>query len=186
MLAQRAKDRYDDTHRANKLLLSALVREVFSTVVSVNRNDGGGPARPLSSLWALPAIKAAPLLLGQHLVRLTEDGEIRCLIVETESYGGAEDKGSHAYGGRRTKRTDVMFHAGGTAYVYLIYGMYHCFNIVTAEENDPHAVLIRAVEPLTPRDAQLGRLPGNRHPQAVRPVGRTGQAVPGAAHRQKS
>ncbi|AIQ10695.1 3-methyladenine DNA glycosylase [Paenibacillus durus] len=103
----------------------------------------------------MPAIKAAPLLLGQHLVRLTEDGEIRCRIVEAESYGGAEDKGSHAYGGRRTNRTDVMFHTGGTAYVYLIYGMHHCFNIVTAEKNDPHAVLIRAVEPLTPRDAQL-------------------------------
>lgn len=111
--------------------------------------------RSLSSLFALPALHAAPLLLGQHLVRLTEDGEIRCRIVETESYGGAEDKGSHAYGGRRTDRTDAMFRAGGTAYVYLIYGMHHCFNIVTAEENDPHAVLVRAVEPLSPRDARL-------------------------------
>lgn len=74
--------------------------------------------------------------------------------METESYGGAEDKGSHAYGGRRTARTEVMFSSGGTAYVYLIYGMYHCLNVVTAAQDNPHAVLIRAVEPLTPADAE--------------------------------
>ncbi|NQX49758.1 DNA-3-methyladenine glycosylase [Paenibacillus tritici] len=106
-------------------------------------------------LYTLTALEAAPRLLGQHLVRLTEDGEIRCRIVETESYGGAEDKGSHAYGGRRTARTEVMFSAGGAVYVYLIYGMYHCLNVVTAAEDEPHAVLIRAVEPLTDRDAEL-------------------------------
>lgn len=114
------------------------------------------PGSPLpSGLYALPALNAAPLLLGQHLVRLTEDGEIRCRIVETESYGGAEDKGSHAYGRRRTERTEPMFLPGGTAYVYLIYGMHHCFNVVTAEADNPHAVLIRAAQPLTPRNAEL-------------------------------
>ncbi|MBW4085183.1 DNA-3-methyladenine glycosylase [Paenibacillus sp. S150] len=106
-------------------------------------------------VFKLTALQAAPLLLGQHLVRRTEDGEIRCRIVETESYGGAEDKGSHAYGGRRTARTEVMFSSGGTAYVYLIYGMYHCVNVVTAAEHDPHAVLIRAVEPLNAADAEM-------------------------------
>ncbi|CAH1226209.1 Putative 3-methyladenine DNA glycosylase [Paenibacillus auburnensis] len=112
------------------------------------------PRRLLSpDLYRLPALQAAPLLLGQHLVRRTEDGEIRCRIVETESYGGIEDKGSHAFGGRRTARTEVMFSSGGTIYIYLIYGMYHCLNVVTAGEGDPHAVLIRAVEPLTPGDA---------------------------------
>ncbi|MNB68948.1 3-methyladenine DNA glycosylase [compost metagenome] len=114
------------------------------------------PGSPLpASFFALPALQAAPLLLGQHLVRRTEDGDIRCVIVETESYGGAEDKGSHAYGRRRTERTEPMFSPGGTAYVYLIYGMHNCFNVVTAEADNPHAVLIRAVEPLTPRDASL-------------------------------
>nr|WP_246188213.1 DNA-3-methyladenine glycosylase [Paenibacillus tengchongensis] len=109
---------------------------------------------PLTSgLYRLSALEAAPLLLGQHVVRRTGDGEIRCRIVETESYGGIEDKGSHAYGGRRTARTEVMFSAGGTAYVYLIYGMYHCLNVVTGEQDDPQAVLIRAVEPLTDADA---------------------------------
>lgn len=106
-------------------------------------------------IYTLTALEAAPRLLGQHLVRRTEDGEIRCRIVETESYGGAEDKGSHAYGGRRTARTEAMFSAGGAVYIYLIYGMYHCLNVVTAAEDEPHAVLIRAVEPLTAGDAEL-------------------------------
>ncbi|WP_379164266.1 DNA-3-methyladenine glycosylase [Paenibacillus sp. sgz5001063] len=112
-------------------------------------------------IYTLPALQAAPLLLGQHLVRRTEDGEIRCRIVETESYGGSEDKGSHAYDGRRTARTEVMFRTGGVAYVYLIYGMYHCVNVVTAAADHPHAVLIRAVEPLTGTDAeQMGAYRG--------------------------
>ncbi|KKO52577.1 DNA-3-methyladenine glycosylase [Paenibacillus sp. DMB20] len=126
----------------------------------MKKNNGSTPLnRPLPhSLYSAAALEAAPLLLGQTLVRRTEDGEIRCRIVETESYGGQEDKGSHAFGGRRTARTETMFHAGGKAYVYLIYGMYHCVNVVTGPENDPQAVLIRAVEPLTSRDADRMRL----------------------------
>ncbi|WP_036652879.1 DNA-3-methyladenine glycosylase [Paenibacillus pini] len=94
-------------------------------------------------------------MLGQTLVRSTEDGDIHCRIVETESYGGAEDKGSHAYNNRRTARTENMFAPGGIAYVYLIYGMYHCVNVVVGDADDPQAVLIRAVEPLSKRDEQL-------------------------------
>ncbi|MBT2292272.1 DNA-3-methyladenine glycosylase [Paenibacillus albidus] len=105
-------------------------------------------------LYKGTALEAAPRLLGQHLVRRTEEGDIVCRIVETESYGGIEDKGSHAYNGRRTARTEVMFSSGGAAYVYLIYGMYHCLNVVTGSVGDPQAVLIRAVEPLTPADAE--------------------------------
>lgn len=111
-----------------------------------------------ASLFASTALEASPRLLGQTLVRRTEIGEIRSRIVETESYGGVEDKGSHAYGGRRTKRTEIMFGAGGTAYVYLIYGMYHCLNVVTGVSDDPQAVLIRAVEPLTDEDERLMRV----------------------------
>lgn len=107
------------------------------------------------SLPARTALEAAPLLLGQTLVRATEEGEIRCRIVETESYGGAEDRGSHAYGNRRTNRTEVMFAAGGIAYVYLIYGMYSCLNVVVGDKDDPQAVLIRAVEPLSDRDKEI-------------------------------
>ena len=70
------------------------------------------------------------------------------MIVETEAYAGVNDKASHAYGGRRTKRTEIMYHEGGVAYVYLCYGIHHLFNVVTNIKDVPHAVLIRAIEPL--------------------------------------
>lgn len=138
------------------------------------------------SLLARTALEAAPLLLGQTLVRVTEEGEIRCRIVETESYGGAEDRGSHAFGNKRTNRTEVMFAVSGIAYVYLIYGMYSCLNVVVGEIDDPQAVLIRAVEPMSERDQELmlrrrGRLSGKsrQSQQWAR------QAVPRAADRQE-
>lgn len=87
-------------------------------------------------------------LLGKLLVHETQDYRIAARIVETEAYIGPEDKGSHSYGGRRTKRNEVMYQIGGTSYVYLIYGMYFCFNVVTEQEDKPSAVLVRAVEPL--------------------------------------
>ncbi|MDQ3686628.1 MAG: DNA-3-methyladenine glycosylase [Acidobacteriota bacterium] len=87
-------------------------------------------------------------LLGKRLVVPDADGaRVSGIIVETEAYVGADDKASHAYGNRRTPRTEPMFMRGGIAYVYLIYGIYHQFNVVTSVESEPHAVLIRAVEP---------------------------------------
>ncbi|MCQ4088920.1 DNA-3-methyladenine glycosylase [Saccharibacillus sp. JS10] len=124
-----------------------------------DQNPATGNFNPLPpSLFAAKALYASPRLLGQTLVRRTEVGEIRSRIIETESYGGIEDKGSHAYGGRRTNRTEIMFGAGGHTYVYLIYGMYHCLNVVTGDIDDPQAVLIRAVEPLTPEDERKMRI----------------------------
>ena len=87
-------------------------------------------------------------LLGKELVHKIGELEVVGRIVETEAYIGPEDKGSHSYGGRRTNRNEVMYHIGGTAYVYLIYGMYHCFNVVTEGLNKPAAVLVRAIEPI--------------------------------------
>ncbi|WP_110929781.1 DNA-3-methyladenine glycosylase [Paenibacillus bouchesdurhonensis] len=130
----------------------------------------GSPLPP--AFYEMPALEVAPRLIGHTLVRHTEDGDIRCRIVETESYGGIEDKGSHAYGGRRTARTEVMFSQGGVAYIYLIYGMYHCLNVVTGAINDPQAVLIRAVEPLTPDDEALMRK--YRNAAAKKPVDLSG------------
>jgi DNA-3-methyladenine glycosylase len=88
-------------------------------------------------------------LLGRWLVR-SVGGSRKAVarIVETEAYLGVDDPASHAYGGRRTQRTETMYRRGGCAYVYLIYGMYHCLNIVAGPVERPHAVLIRAVEAL--------------------------------------
>ncbi|PWN59278.1 DNA-3-methyladenine glycosylase [Chryseobacterium viscerum] len=93
------------------------------------------------------------LFLAQDLlgkVLFTEiNGEITAgIIIETEAYFGVQDKASHAYGGRRTDRTEILYNSGGVSYVYLCYGIHHLFNIVTSVEDDPHAVLVRAVEPL--------------------------------------
>lgn len=87
-------------------------------------------------------------LLGKILYTKIGDEITAGIIVETEAYFGIKDKASHAYGGRRTNRTETMYGAGGVAYVYLCYGMHHLFNVVTSVENDPHAVLIRGIEPL--------------------------------------
>ena len=92
-------------------------------------------------------LTVAKELLGKVLVHDTEVGTVRGIITEVESYMGVEDKGSHSYGGRRTERTEPMFHVGGTSYVYLIYGMYSCMNITSGEEGDPQAVLLRSVIP---------------------------------------
>lgn len=87
-------------------------------------------------------------LLGKILVREIDGEKVLCRIVETEAYVGPEDKGCHAYGNRKTERTKTMFQEGGVAYIYIIYGMYNCLNVVATEEGKPEAVLIRAVEPL--------------------------------------
>lgn len=87
-------------------------------------------------------------LLGKRLVYEKDGIKCSARIVETEAYMGVEDKAAHSYGGRKTKRVAVMYGQPGFAYVFMIYGMYYCFNIVTREEGIPQAVLIRAVEPL--------------------------------------
>ena len=93
-------------------------------------------------------LEVARDLLGKKLVVPQRSGRrVAGIIVETEAYRGPEDRASHAYGGRRTNRTETMYGLGGTAYVYFVYGMYNQFNVVTNVEDKPHAVLVRAVEP---------------------------------------
>ena len=102
-------------------------------------------------------VKIARELLGKVLVTTIDGHYTSGLIVETEAYAGPMDRACHAYLSRKTKRTAPMFSAGGIAYVYLIYGIYHLFNIVTHAEGEPYAVLIRAVEPLDGKDVMLER-----------------------------
>lgn len=87
-------------------------------------------------------------LLGKVLVHEIEGQKLSAKIVETEAYMGINDKAAHSYGGRRTQRVEVMYGGPGFSYVFFIYGMHYCFNIVTREEGNPQAVLIRAVEPI--------------------------------------
>lgn len=96
-------------------------------------------------------------LLGKQLFTYVEGQLTGGIIVETEAYKGVIDKASHAYGGRFTSRTQVMYAPGGLSYVYLCYGIHYLFNVVTAPEGTPHAVLIRGVEPVTGIDVMLQR-----------------------------
>jgi len=116
----------------------------FSWVVGV----GGQELRPkiLSRAhFRRPTLRVARSLLGKYLVRAGRSGVTAGRIIEVEAYVGPEDLASHASRGR-TNRTDVMFGQPGVAYVYLIYGMYHCFNVVTERAGYPAAILVRAVE----------------------------------------
>ncbi|MDW9379209.1 DNA-3-methyladenine glycosylase [Chryseobacterium sp. JV558] len=107
---------------------------------------------PLSYYSNQDVLFLAQNLLGKVL--FTDiNGEVTAgIIVETEAYFGILDKASHAYGGRRTDRTEILYSHGGVSYVYLCYGIHHLFNIVTSVKDEPNAVLIRAVEPLIGKD----------------------------------
>jgi DNA-3-methyladenine glycosylase len=106
-------------------------------------------------------VAVARRLLGTLLVTRARDGRrVSGIIVETEAYRGPEDRASHAYGGRRTRRTETMYARGGTAYVYFVYGMYHQFNVVTNAADVPHAVLVRALEPVEGVDLMRRRRGG--------------------------
>ena len=96
-------------------------------------------------------------LLGKVLCTRLDGRPTSAIITETEAYAGAGDRASHAYGGRRTRRTEPMFGPGGRAYVYLCYGIHHLFNVVTNVEDTPHAILVRAGKPLDGVETMLER-----------------------------
>ena len=106
-------------------------------------------ARLSREFYAGDTVEAARNLLGKILVRRMETGELLAgRITETEAYIGRCDKACHAYNYRRTTRTETLFAPPGHAYIYLIYGMYHCLNFVTEPEGEPAAVLLRGIQPL--------------------------------------
>ena len=112
-------------------------------------------------------VETARALLGKCLVRVRNGETLACRITETEAYIGRCDKACHAYGYKKTPRTSTLFMAPGHAYIYFIYGMYHCLNFVTEPEGEPSAVLIRTIQPVagadTMRRLRFGDAPMNAY-----------------------
>jgi DNA-3-methyladenine glycosylase len=109
------------------------------------------------SFYARDVLEVAHDVIGAVLVHETPEGTVAGRIVEAEAYRGPEDKAAHSFGGRRTARTEAMFGPPGHAYVFFVYGMHFHFNLVTGAVGEPHAVLIRAVEPLLGRELMAER-----------------------------
>ncbi len=113
--------------------------------------------RPPRSFFRRDPVSVARDLLGHRLVSRVGGTRTSGIIVETEAYLGITDKAAHTYGGRRTRRNRTMWGAAGHAYVYFVYGMHHCINVVAGETGDPVAVLIRALEPDAGIDTMFDR-----------------------------
>ena len=115
--------------------------------------------------YARDTLTVARELLGNDLVRELNGERLICRITETEAYIGRCDKACHAYGYKRTARTQTLFAPPGTAYIYIIYGMYHCLNFVTEAEGEPAAVLLRGLEAVSGLTTlRRLRYPGNSGP----------------------
>jgi DNA-3-methyladenine glycosylase len=114
------------------------------------------------SLIQKSAIEAAPFLLGKIIETGTGNQRTSGIIIESEAYCGVTDRACHAYGNRRTSRTEAMYLEGGHVYIYLCYGMYDLLNIVVNEKNIPEAVLIRAIYPYEGLDLILERRKARR------------------------
>jgi DNA-3-methyladenine glycosylase len=125
---------------------------------------------PRSFYLRADVVRIARELLGKVLVTEFDEGRTSGVIIETEAYAGITDRASHAYGGRRTARTEDLYAEGGTSYVYLCYGMHHLFNVVTHSRDAPHAVLIRAIEPMEGVELM-------RHRRKGRPLRTAGPAL---------
>jgi DNA-3-methyladenine glycosylase len=106
------------------------------------------PAKLSEDFYLQKTEVIARKLLGKKLVRIYRGQRISGIITETEAYLGAEDRAAHSFGLRKTDRVQSMYLEGGHAYVYFIYGMHFCFNVVTRTSKHPEAVLIRALEPV--------------------------------------
>lgn len=113
---------------------------------------------PRSFYFNPDVVHIAKELIGKCLITNFNNSITSGYITETEAYAGITDKASHAYGGRFTKRTEVMYREGGIAYIYLCYGIHSLFNIVTNIKGVPHAILIRGIEPASGKEIMSKRL----------------------------
>jgi len=130
-----------------------------------------------SFLESEDTVMLAKALLGCILISKTENQLTKAMILETEAYKAPEDKASHAYNNRLTKRTKTMFGHAGHAYIYLCYGIHHMLNVVTGPQGKAHAVLIRAVEPLEGIDTIIKRRNISGGPQLTNGPGKLTSAL---------
>jgi DNA-3-methyladenine glycosylase len=139
-------------------------------------------AHPLSGsrlrrgFYRRPAVEVGRDLIGRVLVHQVNGERLAGRILETEAYQGPDDRASHASRGR-TPRTEPMFWRGGHAYIYVVYGMHLCFNVVTGEEDFPSAVLVRALQPLEGRENMAKNSPRCRPRDLCRGPGRLSRAL---------
>jgi DNA-3-methyladenine glycosylase len=120
---------------------------------------------PHSFYLSSDVVSISKSLLGKYLFTCIDGLITGGYIAETEAYNGIVDKASHAFGDRKTPRTQTMYEEGGIAYIYLCYGIHEMLNVVTSVEGQPHAVLIRAIEPTTGIDIMLAR----RNMETIKP-----------------
>lgn len=118
-----------------------------------------------SSFFRRPAERVAAELLGRFVVRDLKEERLVLRVVEVEAYLGARDRASHAWQGRRTERNRSLFEDGGVAYVYFIYGMHYCLNVVTGQSGNGDAVLLRAGEPIAGTGTMLDHRRLRRSPR---------------------
>ena len=130
-----------------------MVSGAYASSVSAARNV----KLPTSFYTRTDVVQISRELLGKVLCTNIDGRITKATITETEAYAGEIDKASHTYGGRRTRRTEPIYQAGGRAYVYLCYGIHHLFNVVTNVEDIPHAILVRAGRPLLGEPEMLRR-----------------------------
>ena len=110
------------------------------------------------SFFEKPTLQLAEKLLGSFLIHETPNGILAGKIVETEAYMGPEDRAAHSFNHRRTKRTEIMFHEAGLAYIYTMH-THNLMNVVTGRMNQPHAILIRGMEPIIGEEVMLDNRP---------------------------
>ena len=122
--------------------------------------------------YARDALCVANDLLGKLIVRKLDGQVLSAMIVETEAYMGVDDKAAHFFGGRRTPRVEVIYGEPGFSYVFFVYGMHYCLNIVTGSKGVPQAVLIRAAQPVD----GLEQMARNRYGIAYAQLGKRQQA----------
>ncbi len=133
---------------------------------------------PLSFYRQPDVVEISKQLVGKVLCTKFDEGLTSGIITEVEAYCGRGDKACHANNGTRTERTEVMYQAGGVAYVYLCYGIHHLFNVVTNEEDKADAILVRAIKPLDGKEIMLQRRGKEKvNPSLTAGPGRLSQAL---------